>query len=268
MVSDGGDSGQEARPVGAPLHLRQVPGRRVPAAPESRDHHRPLVRSRHGAGRGHGLAQAREDHHRRRRWSRSRTSGSTNGTFVNGEKIRKADLKDGDRILIGTSIIKIVAVDGEQTGQHDARPRPRSKMAVAADKRRRRRRSRCRAASRRSRCPTCCSCCRRAASRACWSSARTASVGKIFLRKGQIYFATIDERASTIGPRKAIVPHARLDAGLVRARAARRDAGARRDARLDRGAADGGHAPARRVPGGDSRRCRRRHLAGRASRAR
>src|SRR3954467_2079766 len=39
--------------------------------------------------------------------------GSTNGTFVNGEKVRKADLKDGDRILIGTSIIKIVFVDGE-----------------------------------------------------------------------------------------------------------------------------------------------------------
>ena len=38
--------------------------------------------------------------------------GSTNGTFVNGEKIRKVDLKDGDRILIGTSIIKIVAVTG------------------------------------------------------------------------------------------------------------------------------------------------------------
>src|SRR6516225_12484476 len=41
--------------------------------------------------------------------------GSTNGTFVNGEKVRKADLKDGDRILIGTSIIKIVYVDGEAT---------------------------------------------------------------------------------------------------------------------------------------------------------
>src|SRR3954471_20908101 len=38
--------------------------------------------------------------------------GSTNGTFVNGEKIKKARLKEGDRILIGTSIIKLVAVDG------------------------------------------------------------------------------------------------------------------------------------------------------------
>ncbi len=35
--------------------------------------------------------------------------GSTNGTFVNGEKTRQARLKEGDRILIGTSILKLVA---------------------------------------------------------------------------------------------------------------------------------------------------------------
>jgi pSer/pThr/pTyr-binding forkhead associated (FHA) protein len=37
--------------------------------------------------------------------------GSTNGTFVNGEKITRARLKEGDRILIGTSIIKLVTID-------------------------------------------------------------------------------------------------------------------------------------------------------------
>ncbi|MBZ0120890.1 MAG: DUF4388 domain-containing protein [Sandaracinaceae bacterium] len=37
--------------------------------------------------------------------------GSTNGTFVNGEKIKRARLQEGDRILIGTSIIKLVASD-------------------------------------------------------------------------------------------------------------------------------------------------------------
>jgi pSer/pThr/pTyr-binding forkhead associated (FHA) protein len=36
---------------------------------------------------------------------------STNGTFVNGEKIRRTVLKEGDRILIGTNILKVVAVD-------------------------------------------------------------------------------------------------------------------------------------------------------------
>ena len=36
--------------------------------------------------------------------------GSTNGTFVNGEKIaRPTRLKEGDRILIGTSILKLIA---------------------------------------------------------------------------------------------------------------------------------------------------------------
>lgn len=35
--------------------------------------------------------------------------GSTNGTFVNGEKIAKqTKLKEGDRILVGTSILKLV----------------------------------------------------------------------------------------------------------------------------------------------------------------
>ncbi len=40
--------------------------------------------------------------------------GSTNGTFVNGEKVKQAGLKEGDRILIGTSILKLVhqGVDG------------------------------------------------------------------------------------------------------------------------------------------------------------
>lgn len=35
--------------------------------------------------------------------------GSTNGTFVNGERIQTAELHEGDRILIGTSILKVVA---------------------------------------------------------------------------------------------------------------------------------------------------------------
>ncbi len=45
--------------------------------------------------------------------------GSTNGTFVNGEKVAKKSLKAGDRILVGTSIIKLVCVsDEELTGQN------------------------------------------------------------------------------------------------------------------------------------------------------
>jgi hypothetical protein len=35
--------------------------------------------------------------------------GSTNGTFVNGEKIKRMRLKEGDRVLIGTSILKLIS---------------------------------------------------------------------------------------------------------------------------------------------------------------
>ena len=46
--------------------------------------------------------------------------GSTNGTFVNGEKIKRAQLKEGDRVLIGTSILKVIVMDGSSHDQ--ARP--------------------------------------------------------------------------------------------------------------------------------------------------
>jgi pSer/pThr/pTyr-binding forkhead associated (FHA) protein len=127
--------------------------------------------------------------------------GSTNGTFVNGEKIRKVDLKDGDRILIGTSIIKLVYVDGELTN-HMTENEARSKMAVTANKR-----------------PPpksmsgsieeiplpdllqLLSTSRKSGVLALRSDA---GVGKLYLRKGQIYFASIDE-SFNMGPRKAIV---------------------------------------------------------------
>jgi len=48
--------------------------------------------------------------------------GSTNGTFVNGERIQKATLREGDRVLIGTSILKVVVASADA----DA---PRSSLA-------------------------------------------------------------------------------------------------------------------------------------------
>lgn len=39
--------------------------------------------------------------------------GSTNGSFVNGERVRKVRIKEGDRILLGTSIIKLVSSEGD-----------------------------------------------------------------------------------------------------------------------------------------------------------
>ncbi|MDC0747028.1 DUF4388 domain-containing protein [Polyangium mundeleinium] len=42
--------------------------------------------------------------------------GSTNGTFVNGERIKRATLKEGDRVLIGTNILKVVVAEGSSPG--------------------------------------------------------------------------------------------------------------------------------------------------------
>lgn len=47
--------------------------------------------------------------------------GSTNGTFVNGEKIKRARLKEGDRVLIGTSILKVIAGEGKASDSTDAK---------------------------------------------------------------------------------------------------------------------------------------------------
>jgi pSer/pThr/pTyr-binding forkhead associated (FHA) protein len=57
--------------------------------------------------------------------------GSTNGTFVNGEKIKRARLKEGDRVLIGTSIIRVAMSDagGDATD-------PKAKMQDVAAARR------------------------------------------------------------------------------------------------------------------------------------
>ena len=57
--------------------------------------------------------------------------GSTNGTFVNGEKIKRARLKEGDRVLIGTSILKVIAGEGSR----DSTDAKRELESVAAQRR-------------------------------------------------------------------------------------------------------------------------------------
>lgn len=53
---------------------------------------------------------------------------STNGTFVNGEKISNCKLKEGDRILIGTSIVKLVY---EELDASQPPPPPMSSLLVS-----------------------------------------------------------------------------------------------------------------------------------------
>ena len=64
--------------------------------------------------------------------------GSTNGTFVNGEKVQKQRLKEGDRILVGTSIIKLLyqdpsqeEVDGDAAGAFGTQPDPAAEASPA-----------------------------------------------------------------------------------------------------------------------------------------
>jgi predicted component of type VI protein secretion system len=67
---------------------------------------------------------------------------STNGTFVNGERIALVRLKPGDKVLIGTSIMEVVETDRSQPGgaaattragqRRAARHRPAVAAAVAA----------------------------------------------------------------------------------------------------------------------------------------
>ena len=64
--------------------------------------------------------------------------GSTNGTFVNGEKVGKAVVGKGDRILIGTSIMKVVDASEEaptmatQEASHRAQDLSRTTMHSGA----------------------------------------------------------------------------------------------------------------------------------------
>jgi hypothetical protein len=58
--------------------------------------------------------------------------GSTNGTFVNGEKVGRAQLKEGDRILIGTNILKLVAVARQPGTAVDVRAAQQNLEATAA----------------------------------------------------------------------------------------------------------------------------------------
>ncbi len=126
--------------------------------------------------------------------------GSTNGTFVNGEKIKQARLKEGDRILIGTSILKLV-LQGADAEELDETAVKQKLEAAAAN-----------------------------AAKATKTSSMTGKIeeiplpdllqlfhtskkngvlvvtneheGKIYLRQGRVYYAVIDDNHN-LGPQKS-----------------------------------------------------------------
>jgi len=139
--------------------------------------------------------------------------GSTNGTFVNGEKIRAIRLKEGDRILVGTSIIKLVAASNEAPipSSSMTENEARSKLQVTANRRAEPKMMQGNieeiplpdllqllSTSRKSGVLVL---------RSDWGT------GRLYLRKGQIYFANVDE-SFDVSPRKAMFRMLTWDKGL------------------------------------------------------
>lgn len=127
---------------------------------------------------------------------------STNGTFVNGEKVREAHLKEGDRILIGTSILRLILNDASRPMVSEADARRRLEQAAA----RRVTNASMRMSGVIEEIPL-------PDLMQLLSTSRKSGVllvhnddagdGRIYFRRGQIYFATINE-SFDIRPRKAI----------------------------------------------------------------
>ncbi|MFH0900734.1 MAG: DUF4388 domain-containing protein [Pseudomonadota bacterium] len=131
--------------------------------------------------------------------------GSTNGSFVNGEKVKKVRLKEGDRILIGTSIMKLVRTDEadgvEPPSEADARahlernaanrpsaPTQGKTMSGAIEEIPLPDLLQLLSTSRKS---------------GVLSIQSDRGFGRIYLRKGKIYFASIDD-GYQVPPRKAV----------------------------------------------------------------
>ncbi len=64
-----------------------------------------------GVSRRHALIELSWDSKRRVRHIFIRDLGSTNGTLVNGERVASADLREGDKIRLGDTVLKFVLQD-------------------------------------------------------------------------------------------------------------------------------------------------------------
>jgi len=201
MVSDGGEGGQDAAQWALRFISGKYQGGEFPLRPN-----REII-----IGRSSDLDMVLVEDMVSRKHAKITTDenvvsiqdlGSTNGTFVNGEKVRKAELKDGDRILIGTSIIKIVFVDGEQTS-HLTETEARSKMAVAANKRSASAPKSMAGSIEEIPLPDLLQLLSTSKKSGVLVVHSDRHVGKTFFRKGQIYFASIENQFN-IGPRKAL----------------------------------------------------------------
>jgi hypothetical protein len=125
--------------------------------------------------------------------------GSTNGTFVNGEKITRSKLSEGDRILVGTSIIKMVALDPSQEYAHPSETEARRRLEA-------RQSSSGRPMSgviEEIPLPDLLQLLSTSRKSGALIISNDTSVGRIYLRQGQIYFCAINDDF-TVSPQKAI----------------------------------------------------------------
>src|ERR1700760_4931911 len=129
--------------------------------------------------------------------------GSTNGTFVNGEKIAgKALLHEGDRILVGTSIIKVVGA-GEGSVAQQSEAEARRRLEAGAQQRQATQGRPMSGVIEEIPLPDLLQLLSTSRKSGVLSINNGVSIGKIYLRKGQIYFATINDDFA-VSPQKAI----------------------------------------------------------------
>ncbi|MBP9085617.1 MAG: DUF4388 domain-containing protein [Kofleriaceae bacterium] len=128
--------------------------------------------------------------------------GSTNGTFVNGEKIAgRARLSEGDRILLGTSIIRVVSVDGAEANQSEAEAR--RKLEVQSSQRQQTQGRPMSGVIEEIPLPDLLQLLSTSRKTGVLSVNNGVSIGRIYLRKGQLYFAAINDDFN-VRPQKVI----------------------------------------------------------------
>jgi pSer/pThr/pTyr-binding forkhead associated (FHA) protein len=127
--------------------------------------------------------------------------GSTNGTFVNGEKVKQLRLKEGDRILVGTSILKLVSVDGVAAQATEAEARQR--LDNAGKKGEKDKGKPMTGSIEEIPLPDLLQLLSTSKKSGVLSIRNDRGHGRIYLRKGQIYFAAIDDNFA-VKPQKAI----------------------------------------------------------------
>jgi hypothetical protein len=137
--------------------------------------------------------------------------GSTNGTFVNGEKIKRVRLREGDRILIGTSIIKLVTSDGTAVPPPKTTPSPQPAVlpvggspGMAGAQKRTTSGARSMAGTiDEIPLPDLLQLLSTSKKSGVLEIQGPQGVGRIYLRKGQVYYATIDD-SFDLSARKAV----------------------------------------------------------------